>query len=146
MTFGDPTQTGNITFADASPATTPGASVAAVQSPTGGGAIILDGFNGTALTVGTGNVQLSAGTGGIVATGGDSSLATTGQVSLDTTGGIGTSAGRIVFDAVAVPAAVTIGDTERTGRRGLPGRARGLSHWVTYSPPTRRLTSPQHPT
>ena len=111
VTFGDSTQAGNITFDDASPATTPGASVAAVQSTTGGGAIILDGFNGTALVAGSGNVQLSSGTGGIVATGGASSLATTGQVSLDTTGGIGTRAGRILFDSVASPAAVTIGDT-----------------------------------
>jgi DNA-binding beta-propeller fold protein YncE len=111
VTFGDPTQTGNITFAGASPATIAGASVAAVQSPAGDGAIILDGSAGTALTVGTGNVQLSAGTGGIIASPGASSLATTGQVSLDTTGGIGTRASRILFDAVDTPAAATIGDT-----------------------------------
>jgi sugar lactone lactonase YvrE len=111
LTFGDPSQKGNITFAGASWLTTAGAGVAAVQSPTGGGSIILDSTGRTALAVGSGNVQLSAGTGGIVATGSASSLATTGQVSFDTTSGIGTGISRIQFDAAATPADVTIGTT-----------------------------------
>ena len=111
ITIGDPSQTGNITFAGATPATTPGASVLVIQSPTGGGAIMLDGSLQTALSAGTGNVQLSAGTGGILAEGAASSLATTGQVSLNTTGGIGTVSQRILFDAAATPASVAIGST-----------------------------------
>ena len=111
ITIGDPSQTGNITFAGATPATTPGASVLVIQSPTGGGAIMLDGSLQTALAAGTGNVQLSAGTGGVLAEGAASSLATTGQVSLNTTGGIGTGSQRILFDAAATPASVAIGST-----------------------------------
>ena len=109
ITFGNPSFTSNITFAGASPATTAGASVAVLQSPNGSGAIVLDGSAGTALDVGTGNIQLSAGTGGIVATGVGSSLATSGQITLDTAGGIGIAANRIVFGATATPPAVTIG-------------------------------------
>ena len=115
ITIGDPSQTGNITFAGATPATTPGANLAVIQATTGGGAIVLDSSAGTALAVGTGNVQLSAGTGGIVATGAASSLATSGQVSLDTTGGIGTSTNRVLFDAEATPASVTIGSASPPG-------------------------------
>ena len=70
-----------------------------------------DGSLQTALAAGTGNVQLSAGTGGILAEGAASSLATTGQVSLNTTGGIGTGSQRILFDAAATPASVAIGST-----------------------------------
>ena len=79
------------------------------------GAIVLDSSAGTALSVGSGNVQLSAGTGGIVATGAGSSLATTGQVSLDTSGGIGTGTSRVLFDAAATPASVTIGANSPPG-------------------------------
>jgi hypothetical protein len=113
ITFGDATQTGNITFADVTPATTPGTSVAAVQAANGPGAIILDSTAGTALAVGGDNVHLSAGKGGIVATGGAAtpSIASTGQVSLDTPGSIGSSGHRILFDAAAAPAAVAVGTT-----------------------------------
>ncbi len=116
VTFGDPTQTGAITFAGATPATTAGASVAAVQSPTGPGAIVLDGTSGTALAVaGGGAIHLNAGAGGIVANGGASSLATTGPVTLDTSGGVGTASGRILIDAAAMPAGIAIGGTTAPG-------------------------------
>src|SRR5262249_16190787 len=55
VTFGDANQTGNITFAAATTAITARAGVAAVQSPTGPGAIILDSTAGTALAAGSGN-------------------------------------------------------------------------------------------
>ena len=42
VTFGDSSQTGNITFTTATPATTPGASTVVVQSTTGPGQIILN--------------------------------------------------------------------------------------------------------
>jgi hypothetical protein len=117
ITFGDAAQIGAITFADAAPATAPGASVVALQAPTGPGAIVLDGGAGTALTGGSGNIRLSAGTGGIVATGGGASLAGTGQVTLDTLGSVGASDRQVGF-AAATPAAVTIGTTS-TPRKGV---------------------------
>ena len=113
ITFGDPSQTGTITFAAATPATTPGTSVVAVQSPTGPGTIVLDDAIGTALAAGIGNVSLTAGSGGIVTTGSDTTadIATTGQVTLNTPGGVGSSAHRVVFAATQTPAGVVVGDT-----------------------------------
>ncbi|HET6884554.1 MAG TPA: hypothetical protein VFI31_30650, partial [Pirellulales bacterium] len=66
ITFGDASQTGNITFTTANPATTPGAGVSVNQSGTG--QIILDDGSGSAaaLTAGGGAVTLNAGSGGIV--------------------------------------------------------------------------------
>jgi sugar lactone lactonase YvrE len=118
ITFGDPSQTGNITFADATPATTPGANDIALQAPAGSGTIILDSTAGTALAAGSGNVRLSAGSGGIVAVGDHSapSIASSGQVSLDTTGGIGTAADPVGFQALATPTALTVGTTRVPGR------------------------------
>ena len=110
VTFGDPFQTGNITFSGASPDTTPGASVTAVQSPTGGGAIILDSTAGTALSVATGDIELSAGTGGITAAGGrEPGHHRAGHPRHGRRHRYGSA--RIVFDAAAAPDALTIGDT-----------------------------------
>src|SRR5262249_6423750 len=111
VTFGDPAQTGTITFAAAAPATTPGAGVIVVQAAAGPGAIVLDSTNGTALAAGSGAVHLSAGGGGIAVTGANTSLASSGQVSLDTAGGIGVSGHRVLFDATATPSAVSVGTT-----------------------------------
>jgi sugar lactone lactonase YvrE len=113
ITFGDPAQTGNIIFADATPTTTPGTNVVANQAATGPGAIVLDSSTGTGLSAGNGNVQLSAGQGGIVATGDDinPSIASSGQVSLDSNGGVGTAADPVGFEAMATPTAVTVGTT-----------------------------------
>ena len=115
ITFGDPSQTGTITFAAATPATTPGASIVAVQS--GSGTIVLYDASGTALAAGTSNVSLTAGSGGIVTTGSDTAvdIATTGQVTLDTLGGVGSSGNPIVFDATQTPASVVVGDTTAPG-------------------------------
>ena len=114
VTFGDPTQVGTITFAGA----TPRAGLAAVQAADGPGSIALNSTAGTALAAGSGFIHLIAGTGGIVATGGGTaaSIASTGQVILDTSGGIGSSTGRVLFDAAATPARVIVGTT------GAPGR------------------------
>ena len=68
LTVGDGTQTGNITFTTATPATTPGASTRVLQDPVGPGQIILDdgAGAGTALDGNGGPITLIAGPGGIV--------------------------------------------------------------------------------
>ena len=70
VTIGDSSQTGNIAFTIATPATTPGASTVVVQDPTGPGQIILDdgAGAGTALDGNGGPVSLTAGAGGIQTT------------------------------------------------------------------------------
>jgi hypothetical protein len=114
ITFGDPSQTGSITFAAATPATTPWASVVDIQS--GSGSIVLNDASGTALAAGAGNVSLTAGIGGIVATGSDTTaIATTGQATLNTKGGVGSGANPIVFDAKRTPASVVVGDSSAPG-------------------------------
>ena len=103
LTVGDTTQSGNITFTTATPATTPGASTRVVQDFAGAGQIILDDGDGaaTALNGNGGPIALNAGTGGIVAASANNTaaeIATTGAtVTLDTTGPIGTSSNRIQF-------------------------------------------------
>ncbi len=69
ITFGDTNQTGNITFVNATSATTPGASTIAVQSPAGTGQIILDdgAGSGAALNGNAGAINLASGAGGIQA-------------------------------------------------------------------------------
>ena len=66
IAFGDSSQTGNITFSNATPATTAGASTTVVQSSAG--QIILDDASGagTALNGNGGAVTITSGTGGIV--------------------------------------------------------------------------------
>ena len=66
ITIGDGSQEGNITFADAVPAATPGAATVVFQDPTGPGQIILDDSDGgTALDGNGGTVTLMPGTGGV---------------------------------------------------------------------------------
>ena len=92
VTFGDSSQTGAITFQNATPITTAGAGLYVQQNPSGNGTIILD--PGMAIDANGGSVSLSAGTGGIVEATPNSALAeiaTTGQVTLNTSGPIGCS-------------------------------------------------------
>ena len=67
VTFGDSSQTGNITFTTATPATMSGAATVVIQSLAGSGGIILDdgGGTGTALNGNGAPVTLTPGTGGI---------------------------------------------------------------------------------
>jgi DNA-binding beta-propeller fold protein YncE len=107
VTIGDNSQTGNIIFTTAMPATTPGAATVVLQDPNGPGQIILDdGVDdgagaGTALDGDGGTIDLQAGSGGIVAASYNDStpeLSTTGPtVTLDTSGPIGTGSNRIQF-------------------------------------------------
>jgi uncharacterized repeat protein (TIGR03803 family) len=103
ITFGDGSQTGNITFTTASPGATIGTAIVAVQASGGPGTIILDdgAGSGTALSASGGTISLTAGTGGIVALSGSNStaeLATSGTtITLNTVGPIGTSSNRIQF-------------------------------------------------
>jgi hypothetical protein len=83
LTVGDSAQTGNITFTNAKPATTHGASTLVVQDTAGSGQIILDDAKATTgLDGNSGTVTLTPGTGGIVtslwAWGARESLATKG--------------------------------------------------------------------
>jgi sugar lactone lactonase YvrE len=101
--FGDDSQTGDITFTTATPATTPGASTVVVEAAAGPGAIILNdgGGAGTALNGNGGDICLSAGIGGLLAassSNSDAEIATTGAtVTINTTGLVGTAANPIQF-------------------------------------------------
>jgi hypothetical protein len=66
VTFGDSSQTGNITFAGAVTATSLGATTLVEQSPSGAGEIVLDASGGVALDGNGGTVSLSPGTGEVV--------------------------------------------------------------------------------
>ncbi len=96
VTIGDSSQTGNITFTTATPATTAGAATVVVQSTSGGGRIVLDDASGagTALNGNGGSVSLTAGTGGIVEaatnTAWTADLGGATAVSLTSAGAIGT--------------------------------------------------------
>ncbi len=132
ITFGDTAQTGNITFTTATPATTSGAQIYAVQSTAGGGGIVLDddfggGTAGTALAGGSSLINLTAGTGGITAKNANNTLAeiaTTGAtVTLNTTGTIGTNANRIQFadQTNTAQQRVVIGTTNQPSNVSLDG-------------------------
>jgi DNA-binding beta-propeller fold protein YncE len=117
VTFGDSGQTGDITFKTATPATTAGASVIALQNPNASSKIVLDddaaGSPGAALNGNGGNISLLAGYSGIIAASANNAIpeiSTTGAVSLNSFGSIGSSANRIQFDAGAVPSSVVIGN------------------------------------
>jgi ligand-binding sensor domain-containing protein len=113
ITFGDSAQTGAITFQDATPATTAGASVVVQQSATGAGQIMLNTSSGIALSADNGNVTLNAGTGGIAAsaTSSTAEVASSHTVTLNTTGAIGSAGSRVQFDAVYAPGGVVVGST-----------------------------------
>jgi hypothetical protein len=68
VTFGDSSQTGNITFQDARPATTKGASTVVMQSTSGPGGIFLNARSGTAINGNGGTVSLTSGTSGVTGT------------------------------------------------------------------------------
>ena len=97
VTFGDSSQTGNITCTTATLATTAGAAAAIVQSTSGGGQIILDDGAGTAIALNGngGPLRLAAGAGGIVAaaanTAGPADLGGATTTSLVSGGPLGTS-------------------------------------------------------
>ncbi|HEX8913635.1 MAG TPA: SBBP repeat-containing protein, partial [Humisphaera sp.] len=103
VTFGDATQTGDVTVTTATPATTAAAATAVVQSTAGAGKIVLDDGAGTAtaLNGNGGAIALTAGTGGVVATAASNTAAelstTAATVSVVTAGPVGTSANRIQF-------------------------------------------------
>ncbi len=65
VTIGDSSQTGNITFQDARPATTAGASTVVMQSTYGSGGIFLNASKGTAINGNGGTVSLTPGTSGV---------------------------------------------------------------------------------
>ena len=119
VTIGDSSQTGNITFSTATPATTAGATLNVIQSTTGSGQIILDDGAGTAtaLSGNGGSISITAGTGGIVALAASNNtaeIATTGaSVTLLTSGPIGTSTNRIQFadDSNTSQQVVSVGST-----------------------------------
>ncbi len=96
IVFGDNNQTGNITFSTATPATTPGAAVVAVESATGPGAIVLDdgAGSGVALDGDGGTINLSAGLGGIQALSAPNNVAeitNAGPVNLTSAAGLGST-------------------------------------------------------
>jgi hypothetical protein len=136
ITFGDNSMTGDIIFTTATPATTAGAAIVAVQSKTGTGQIILDddsaqvsGTKGTALDGGSSTITLTAGIGGIVEAAGNvptlADIATTGaSASLNTTGGVGTTAAAISFanNATVSQQVVNVG----IGQSNQPGSSVNL--------------------
>ena len=97
ITFGNTSQTGNITCHSATTATTGGANTVILQS--GGGQIVLDNSAGSALNGNGGNISLTAGTGGIVENNGNvfgtADLSTSANVTLNTTGPIGSNTNAI---------------------------------------------------
>jgi hypothetical protein len=66
ITFGSTSQTGNITIAGATTATTPGASTVVIENPAGPGKIFLDDGSGIGLNANGGPVQLTSPPGGVV--------------------------------------------------------------------------------
>ncbi len=139
ITFGDTSQTGNIAFHTATPVTTAGASIVVQQSPSGGGAIVLDDQNtGAALNGNGGTITLSAGTGGIVAATANNAfpeIATAGVVDLDTNGAIGSAANRIQFNPASRPANVIVGANSQPTAVYLDGLTSLANSVVTVSAP-----------
>ena len=117
----------------------------ALQS--GSGSIVLNNATGTALAAGTGNVSLTAGSGGIVTTGSDTTgdLHTVGQVTLNTKGGVGSSANPVVFDATQTPASVVVGNTSAPGS-GVYLVGLAASPWATSARPAALTPSLSRPT
>jgi YVTN family beta-propeller protein len=108
VTFGDASQTGDITFRTARPATTAGASLVVSEDPAGPGRIVLDDASThTALDGNGGRINLTAGAGGIVAVhsaAGLFEIATTAPVSLDTDGAAGTASSPLHLTAATLAA------------------------------------------
>ena len=122
LVFGDSTaQVGDITFKAAVP--TAGQNVTAAQLVGGLGKIVLDDTANTvvALSTGAGNVSFAAGTGGVTsatATNTTAEISTAGSVTLNTTGGIGTSTNRLQL-AAAAPSSVVVGSTSQPASAGV---------------------------
>ena len=129
ITFGDNSQTGNITFTTAVPATTAGASTVVVQSASGPGEIVLDdgGGAGTALDGNGGTISLTAGSGGIATPNANNfaaELGTTGAVvTINTNGPVGTASSRIQFadNPNTAEQNLQIGSTNQPGSVFLDG-------------------------
>jgi hypothetical protein len=115
LTFGDDSQTGDITFRTAQPATTAGTTLVVSQAPAGPGKVVLDDAgSGTALDGNGGSVRLTAGTGGIVAANpatGLFEIAATAAVTFDTGGAAGTAANPLHLAAATLAAHATGGLT-----------------------------------
>lgn len=128
ITFGDSSQTGDITFTSATTATTAGAATVVIQSTAGAGKIVLDDESAsTALNGNGGTISLTAGSGGITAASANNTVAeisTTGAtVTLNTAGAIGTSTNRIQFanNTNTAQQNVVIGSTNQASSVSLDG-------------------------
>jgi DNA-binding beta-propeller fold protein YncE len=108
LTFGDDSQTGDITFRTARPASASGTAIVIKQAPDGPGRIVLDDAGaGSALDANGRSVRLTAGAGGVVAANtapGLLEIATTAPVTLDTAGTAGTAASPLHVAAATLAA------------------------------------------
>ncbi len=115
LTVGDASQTGDITFRTAQPATTAGAALVVSQAPGGPGTIVLDDAGAApALDGNGGSVHLTAGAGGIVAAhpgAGLFEITNGGAVGLDTGGTAGTAANPLHISATILAAHAASGLT-----------------------------------
>ncbi|MDB5385367.1 MAG: Extracellular serine protease precursor, partial [Planctomycetaceae bacterium] len=108
VTFGDSSQTGNITLTTATLATTAGTATIITQSTAGSGQIILDDAAGagSALNGNSGNVTLNSGSGGISEAGtntaGTADIGSAGITSLTSAGPVGTSSLPLQFGAMTL--------------------------------------------
>jgi DNA-binding beta-propeller fold protein YncE len=113
LTFGDDSQTGDVTFRTARPATTGGAAIVVKQAPDGPGRVVLDDAGaGSALDGNGRSVRLTAGAGGIVAANSAAGLfeiTTTAPVALDTGGTAGTGASPLHVAAATLAANAAAG-------------------------------------
>jgi sugar lactone lactonase YvrE len=132
LTFGDASQTGDITFRTAQPAT-PGASLVVSQAPAGFGRIVLDDASaGTALDGNGGSVRLAAGAGGVVAANPGSGLfeiANAGAVGIETGGTAGTLANplHLAGASLAVHAAGGLTAVTQVSQLAADGGSGGVS-------------------
>jgi sugar lactone lactonase YvrE len=113
LTFGDDSQTGDITFRTARPASASGTAIVIKQAPDGPGRVVLDDSGaGSALDANGRSVQLTAGAGGIVAANSAAGLyevTATAPVTLDTSGTAGTAASPLHVAAATLAAHAAAG-------------------------------------
>jgi hypothetical protein len=133
LTFGDDSQTGDITFRTARPTTTAGAAIVVKQAPGGPGEVVLDDAGaGSALDANSRTVRLVAGAGGIVAANSAAGLyeiATTAPVTLDTSGAAGTAASplHLAGATLAAHAAGGLNLVTQVGQLAADGGSGGAS-------------------
>jgi hypothetical protein len=133
LNFGDDSQTGDITFRTARPATTAGAAIVVKQAPAGPGKVVLDDAGaGIALDGNGRSVRLTAGAGGIVAANsaaGSFEIATTAPVALDTGGSAGTAASplHLAGATLAAHAAGGLNLVTQVGQLAADGGSGGAS-------------------